>query len=225
MVLGQVVNYGFRHSTGNILSFAPVGAHMLVNVYNTISGGGIIALSFFDNQFGGIVEASQSGNRRYRVQPSQSLRQSHERRQDDRRSGATLGLSGSMVNSGAIQLQSNSDLAIGANFTITGSGAILAEGANGAENITSDGAAPATFINDSTIIYLGSGQIGNSDLFGATNDLTFDNSGGAVAVSGTGNTLTLNTGSNTITDNALGLLMATNSAQLNIEFPCHNRPS
>ena len=59
-----------------------------------------------------------------------------------------------MVNSGAIQLQSNSDLAIGANFTITGSGAILAEGANGAENITSDGAAPATFINDSTIIYL-----------------------------------------------------------------------
>ena len=73
MVLGQVVNYGFRHSTGNILSFAPVGAHMLVNVDNTISGGGIIALSFFDNQFGGIVEASQ---KRQSAVPSSALSKS-----------------------------------------------------------------------------------------------------------------------------------------------------
>ena len=80
-------------------------------------------------------------------------------------------------------------------------------------------AAPATFTNESTIEYSGSGQIGDQGLNdgNAPNDLTFDNDDGTVSVIGNGDKLTLNTGGNRIIDNGGGLFLAESGGQMFID--------
>jgi len=125
--------------------------------------------------------------------------------------GKDLG-TGSMTDTGAIGIYGGSDLAISGNYTVTGGGTLYFKGA-GAE-ITSDGTAPATFTNESTIEVGYSGQIGDEGIK-AANDLTFDNTGTVVA-SGSGVTLTLNTGAKTIDDGG-GTLEAQSGATLAID--------
>jgi hypothetical protein len=122
------------------------------------------------------------------------------------------GATGSAINTGVIDVWGGSDLAISGNYTVGGSGSIDLKGAGAA--ITSDGNAPATFTNASTIEAFGSSQIGDVG-FKTANDLTFVNTGAVVAW-GSGTTLTLNTGANTIND-AGGLLEAETSATLVID--------
>ncbi len=65
-----------------------------------------------------------------------------------------------MTNTGAVAIYGGSDLAISGAYTITpGSGTLYFKGAGA--DITSDGPAPATFTNASTIEALASGQIGD----------------------------------------------------------------
>ncbi len=129
--------------------------------------------------------------------------------------GGTLGLGSdgvteTLTNTGSIlvgqgAVSGSADLAIGGNLTVAGSGAIWFKGAGA--SITSDGS-PATFTNASTIDGIASGQIGDGNL-------TFDNSGTAGA-SGSGVTLTINTGGNTVLNASGGVLQAENSATLAI---------
>ncbi len=119
------------------------------------------------------------------------------------------GGTGSTTNTGTIDIWAGSDLAISGNYTVTGSGYIGLKGAGA--DITSDGNAPATFTNASTIWAFASGQIGDQGIL-ASNDLTFVNTG-SVFASGTGVTLTLNTGGNTINDGG-GTLEAESGAIL-----------
>ena len=108
-----------------------------------------------------------------------------------------------------VRLKTTPDLAISGKFTISGSGTVE-NLANDGANISSDQHGPATFTNESNIDYSGSGQIGDQGLNGGTaaNDLTFDNDDGTVLVEGNGDNLSLNTGSNTITDSGGGLFLA-----------------
>jgi hypothetical protein len=135
-------------------------------------------------------------------------------------SGATTGTvdlgedggTGSMTNTGTVAIQAGGDLAIRGNYTISGSGLVGFKGAGG--EITSDGSAAATFINESSIDATFSGQIGDKGLEGS-NDLTFENLG-TVGASGSGVKLTLNTGGNTIDDGG-GTLEAESGATLAID--------
>ena len=115
----------------------------------------------------------------------------------------------SMTDTGAIAIWGGSDLAIGGAYTITGSGTLYFKGAGA--DITSNGPAP-TFTNASTIEALASGQIGDSHL-------TFDNSGTA-GPSGSGVTLTIDTGGNTVLNS--GTLVAANDGTLAIVSNVNN---
>ena len=118
------------------------------------------------------------------------------------------GGTGSLTNAGAVDIEGQGDLAISGNYTVTGSGAIALKGA-GAE-ITSDGHRTGDVHQRKHHRCVGfSGQIGDAGIFGS-NDLTFDNYGSVVA-SGSGVTLTLNTGGNMIGDDG-GTLEAENGA-------------
>ena len=114
-----------------------------------------------------------------------------------------------MTDTGAIAIWGGSDLAIGGAYTITGSGTLYFKGAGA--DITSNGPAP-TFTNASTIEALASGQIGDSHL-------TFDNSGTA-GPSGSGVTLTIDTGGNTVLNS--GTLVAANDGTLAIVSNVNN---
>ena len=122
------------------------------------------------------------------------------------------GGSGSMNNTGEIDILVGSDLEISGNYAISGSGVTYFKGASA--DITSDGAAAATFTNKSVIEADYSGQIGDQGIKSA-NDLTFVNAHEVLAT-GSGVTLTLNTGSHTINDGG-GLLEAENGAILAID--------
>jgi hypothetical protein len=128
------------------------------------------------------------------------------------------GATGSMTNSGTIVLYGASDLAIRGNYTITTpgldtSGGVIDWGKGAGAEITSDGKAPATFTNASTINAGGSGQIGDAGVASlkGVNDLTFHNTGSVVA-SGLGTTLTINTGSHIVTNTGGGIIQAENTA-------------
>jgi hypothetical protein len=118
----------------------------------------------------------------------------------------------SAANSGVIAIYGGSDLAISGSYTVSGAGDIGFKGAGA--DITSDGNAPATFTNASTIEASNSGQIGDSGIK-SSNDLTFINTGSLYA-SGADVTVTLNTGANTINDSG-GLLEAEKQAYLYID--------
>jgi hypothetical protein len=215
LYLGQQSSTLQADSTGSITGAGSflVTTGGLINTDNTIVGGGLINLSSFDNQASGVVDANQSEGNSLQIIASTFTNEGGI----EAESRATLNLgkdgdTGSLTNTGTIALQSQSDLAIGGNYTIAGSGSIVFKGA-GAE-ITSDGTAPATFANESTIKAGFSGQIGDAGVYGS-NDLTFENIGTVVA-SGSGVTLALNTGIHTI-DDAGGTLEAEDGATLAID--------
>jgi hypothetical protein len=185
----------------------------LLNVNNTIVGGGVIDLSSVDNQSGGLVDANQSEGNSLQIIASTFTNEGTL--QAESRSVLDLGKdggTGSLTNNGTIALESEGDLAISGAYTIAGSGDVGFKGAGA--DITSDGHAPATFINQSSIDAAFSGQIGDEGV-SLSNDLTFENSG-TVGASGSGVKLTLNTGGLTINDGG-GTLGAGNGATLAID--------
>jgi hypothetical protein len=211
--LGQYSSHTF--STGTIENFGS-SKGKLTNVNNTITGGGTIGLYSFDNQAKGTVEASQEEGNWLQVYGTNAFT-NEGTMVAETRSTLDLGQDGhtrSLTNKGSIKLDSEGDLAISGNFTVAGSGAIDMNGAWA--DITSDASGAATFTNESTITASASGQIGDEGVYGV-NDLTFDNVGGKVVVSGSGNVLTLNTGSHTITDSGGGLFEAKGGGQLIID--------
>ncbi len=120
------------------------------------------------------------------------------------------GTTESSYNTGAINLYQGGDLAIAGNYTIAGTGTLAIKGAGA--DITSDGKAPATFTNASTItVGLSTAQIGDVGIE-AANDLTFVNTGTVLVGDAT---LTINTGAHTVNDS--GLLEAANGATLAID--------
>ena len=169
------LDLGQYSGTLRAFSTGSVTGNGLVNVNNTITGAGVIHLTSFDNQSSGLVDANQSeGNW---LQIIASTFSNEGALQAESRSVLNLGQDGGtekLKNSGAINLESEGDLAIAGAYTVTGSGKIGLKGA-GAE-ITSDGSAPATLANESSINAAFSGQIGDQGIF-AVNDLTFDNFG------------------------------------------------
>jgi hypothetical protein len=214
--LGQYSNGTF--STGTVEIF-PSTNSALTNVNNTITGGGTIGLYSFDNQAAGTVEASQpESNEGNHLQVYGTSSFTNEGNMVAE-TWSTLdlgqdGVSGTLTNTGAIDLEGSGDLAISGNFTIAGSGDIEMMGAGA--DITSDGVAATTFVNQSNIDEFASGQIGDAGVLGV-NDLTFDNDGGTVLVSGSANTVTLNTGNNPIADTGGGMFLAENDAQMVID--------
>ena len=220
--LGQLANASDDEiqTYGDILNAPGTSGDGLINVNNTISGAGVIELGSFDNQASGIVEASQAGGFYLQIIAPTFTNEGTLAAQ----SGAVLELgqnggTGSLTNTGAIDLASKGDLAISGDYTISGSGAIDFKGA-GAE-ITSDGTAAATFNNDSAINAVFSGQIGDVGVF-ASNDLTFDNDG-TVTASGSGVTLTINTGGHTVVNQANGVLESEDDAILAILSNLNNQ--
>ncbi len=207
------LNLGQQSGTFQANSTGSITGGGLVNVNNTIAGGGTIDLSSFDNQSSGTVDADQDEGNWLQIIASNFTNEGAmtvESRSvlDLGRDGGT----GSLTNTGTIAIQSEGDLAISGAYTIAGGGGIGFEGAGA--DITSDGTAPATFINQNTIVVTSSGQIGDEGNSGP-NDLTFYNNGIAVA-SGSGVTLTLNTGGNVIGDGG-GTLGAESGATLAID--------
>lgn len=199
---------GTTGTTGDILNAAGLPGSGLVNVNNTITGNGLIELGSFDNQSGGKVEAQSS------LQISASTFTNEGAITAE--AGATLdfgqdGATQSLANTGSVDIDKGSDLAISGNYTASGSGLIAFKGA-GAE-VTSDGKA-ATFTNASTIEAVASGQIGDAGIK-SVNDLTFANTGTIIAAD-SGVVLTLNTGANTINASG-GLLEAEGTATLAID--------
>jgi hypothetical protein len=212
--LGQVSSKFQAASTGTIED-QPTTTGALINNNNTINGGGLISVSTFDNQASGKVNATQSEQFALQISSSTFTNEGMMTAQD--RATLQLGKDGatrSMSNTGSVLIEGQGNLAISGNYTITGGGDIAMEGASG--NITSDGAAAATFVNETFIEETSTGQIGDPGVQNA-NDLTFDNAGGTAVVSGLGDVLTLNTGSHTITDNDGGSLGAVNTGQLIID--------
>jgi hypothetical protein len=196
---------GTTGTTGDILNAAGLSGSGLMNVNNTITGSGLIELGSFDNQSGGKIEDQGS------LQISAGTFTNEGAITAE--AGATLdfgqdGVTQSLANTGSVDIDKGADLAISSKFSVTGSGLIGFKGA-GAE-ITSDGKA-ATFTNASSIIAVSSGQIGDAGIK-SYNDLSFTNTGSVIA-SGSGVTLTLNTGANTISASG-GVLEAESNATL-----------
>ncbi|RBP16188.1 hypothetical protein DFR50_106150 [Roseiarcus fermentans] len=225
--LGQAANAGqsLIHTTGSILNAPGTSGDGLINVNNTITGGGTITLGRFDNQASGRVQASQAGGAALQISASTFTNEGVMTAE----SGATLDLgkagatetltdTGNGTTTGAVLVDSGAHLAISGNLTAAGSGGIALKGAGAA--ITSDGTGATTFTNAGTIALepsLGSpgaysGQIGDQGVLGV-NDLTFVNAGTTFAT-GSGNTLTINTGAKTITNSSAGKLDAESGATL-----------
>ena len=190
-------NSEFQNTSAGSITNSGVTSDTLVNVSDIISGAGSISVTDFDNQVGGTVEASQ-GRGGFALQISSPTFTNEGQMVAETTSTLAFGAdgtSGSLVNSGTIQLEEDADLAISGSFTISGKGSVDAFSEVDGADISSDQHGPATFTNESTIAYGGSGQIGDQGLNGgrAPNDLTFDNDDGTVEE--LDGVLTLNTGS------------------------------
>ena len=203
---GGKLNLGQTGTFGDILN-APTTIGGLINVNNTISGSGLIELNSFDNQANGTIEAQSdlqiiagtfTNEGGITAEASSKL--------DFGQDGAAH----SIDNTGSVVVLANADLQISGTYTASGSGDIYLKGA-GAE-ITSDGTA-GTFINASTIEADNTSQIGDPNL-------TFSNSG-TVAVSLSGDLLTINTGGHTVVNT--GTLAAANGATLAIDSNLTNQ--
>ena len=215
--LGSYSNQTF--STGVIS-----GGDEVINVNNTIAGGGLVSGVLLDNKAAGSIIATQSDGDDPILRATNGFTNEGNLYVADRAT-MNFGLDGateSLVNSGVVFLGYDGttaglqgDLAISGNYAVSGTGTIRFKGAG--SRIVSDGVSADTFTNKSSIIALASGQIGDAGVYGGVEDLTFVNSG-SVAVSSAGVTLTLNTGTNKIADGG-GLLEAENQATLVIDSP------
>ena len=110
--LGQLANASDDEilTYGEILNAPGTSGDGLVNVNNTITGGGLIDLGSFDNQASGVVEASQTGGFLLQIIASTFTNEGTLAAQ----SGSALDLgqdgdTGSLTNTGPIDLASNGD--------------------------------------------------------------------------------------------------------------------
>ena len=193
----------------------------LTNVDNTISGGGSIAVSAFDNQAHGTVVASQSGGNWLTINASTFSNEGVM----NATTNATLnfgsyGATRALTNTGVVNIGwdgANADtgarLAVSGTFTISGGGSLALRGAGA--KIASDGLLAATFINQSNLGIQASAQVGDIGVYSG-NHLTFVNRGALIASGGTGVVATLDTGANTIDDGG-GVLEAVGGATLAIK--------
>ena len=215
--LGEQSDQFQTFSTATIENYSATN-DALINVNNTITGGGSIIVSRFDNQAEGLVEASQEEGNSLQVYAATFTNEgtmiaSTRATLDLGKDGTT----GSLANTGEIGLLSDGDLAISGNFSISGSGVTEMKGAGSA--VTSNKEGPTTFTNESEIADFSTGEIGDPLFYGAnTNDLTFLNEGLTV-VDGSGTQLTLDTGSNTIIDDSGGTFEAEEGGLLIIDSP------
>ena len=155
MDLGQVSNAFHNESSGSIKNSGAT-SDALINVDNTIAGGGTISISHFDNQADGTVEATQQEG--IALQTSSATFSNEGTMVAQSRAVLDLGTdgqSGSLTNTGGILVASDGDLAISGNYTISGSGGIIGRKGPGGADITSDGTVASTFINESNIDYGG----------------------------------------------------------------------
>ena len=192
----------------------------LMNVDNTISGGGSIAVSAFDNQLHGTVVASENGGHALNINASTFSNEGGM----NAKTNATLyfgtyGATRSLNNSGFVNIgwdgangNVGARLSLSGIFTVTGSGFLSLRGAGA--RIVSDGLLATTFVNISNLSIQASGEIGDVGVYSA-NHLTFINRGLLVA-SGVGIVATLNTGAIAIDDGG-GLLEAAGGATLTIK--------
>ena len=203
---GHIVTY---ESSGDIF-----GGSALVNVDDAISGAGLISVNSFDNQAAASAGASFAG---HALQIESSAIHNEGELFADAQTTLYLDLTGPsawLVNSGQIDLAAGADLEVNDNLTDFGSGSINFNGAGAA--LTSDGFEPTTFTNENSIVATASAQIGDVGIKSA-NDLTLVDYGSIIA-DGSGVTLTLDTGVNTIVD-AGGLFEAEAGAELTIDSP------
>ena len=132
------------------------------------------------------------------------------------------GGTGSMTNTGAVDIYGDSDLAISGNYTVTPQAPAAPYSFKGAgAEITSDGKRVGDVHqceHDRCVRLRPDRRRGHHGV----QDLTFDNSG-TVAASGSGVTLTINTGANTSLNAASGTLVAENGATLAILSNLNNQ--
>ncbi len=208
-----LVYLGQHSSTYSGYSYGDISGGGLINVNNTIDGAGVVTLDTLDNQAGGTINANQ-GSYYLELEISSTFTNEGE---INAAADSTLQLgkdggTESLTETGATTIQGGADLALAGNYTISGGGSIDFKGAGA--KIVSDGKA-ATFHNDSTINADTSGRIGDSNL-------TFDNAG-KVYASGAGVTLTINTGSNVVTNAEVSLLQAEDDAILSLTSNVDNQ--
>jgi hypothetical protein len=137
--LGGSSNQAF--STGTVENF-PSTNGTLINVNNTITGGGTIGLYAFDNQAGGAVEASQQGGNSLQVYGTTAFTNEGSMIAE---TGAVLGLgqagvAGNLTNTGTIEAKSGGEVTISVAIGSGGAseGMILIDG-NGTINLASGG--------------------------------------------------------------------------------------
>ncbi len=199
---GGQIDMGGAGIEALILDAPGTSSDSLVNVNNTISGGGLILIDNFQNEAGGSVVATSQEYLQIIVgsfiNQGTILAESNGTI-DFGEDGATQSLS----NDGSVVAEAGSTLEISGNYFVSGSGVIEFTGAGA--RIVSDGAS-ASFTNASYIDAYASGEIGDADL-------TFDNAG-TTAVLQAGAVLTINTGANIVTNN--GTLAAENGGTLAI---------
>jgi hypothetical protein len=196
LYLGQQISGTTNYTAGLIESAGGWFTSTLVNVDNTITGGGEIELPSFENQSSGVVDASQPGHSLWIY--ADSILNAGKLKAE---ASSTLHLGEQYYtvrlnnNNGAIELYGG-NLEISGNLAVSG-GSITFYAPN--STIGSDGQLPTTFTNASAIGAFNSGEIGDSNL-------SFVNAGSVLAV-GAGTTLKLYTGSNQI-NNLTGTLKA-----------------
>ncbi len=199
---GGQIDMGGAGIEALILDAPGTSSDSLVNVNNTISGGGLILIDNFENEAGGSVVATSQEYLQIIVgsfiNQGTILAESNGTI-DFGEDGATQSLS----NDGSVVAEAGSTLEISSNYTVSGNGVIEFTGAGA--RIVSDGAS-ASFTNASYIDAYASGQIGDSNL-------SFDNAG-TTAVLQPGAVLTINTGANIVTNG--GMLAAENGGTLAI---------
>ena len=218
--LGQVSANPFAPpSTGNIAN-SPNTTDTLVNQSNTILGAGSIALGTFDNRAGGTVEAGQSGRGTLSVSAGTLSNEGSM----IATTGATLHLgqdntSASLTNSGSITVNPNGTLQIAGDYTISGGGNIQL--APETEQQEQNQVPPAQIVSDGSPaeLVLANQSLKGAGVLGDAN-LVLVNSSSTVAADQPEEILTIDTGSNVITNG--GTLAAINNGFLTVKSQVGN---
>ena len=216
--------------SGTALITGAAKADELENYNKTISGAGSISNLVLVNDASGVIDANNVGGATLTIDTGNTVTNAGLMEAtgggllqiDDNvtnsgqvlvKDGSTVELIGDTITGGAINVSSTSDatkLEIKGTVTLNGSGTVTLSD-NSKNSIVSDGSDAGTLNNDDLI--QGAGTIGDGS---ADTLLTLNNYGDIAAVSLTGAELNLNTGSNTITNEAGATLEAKSGGTLQI---------